>query len=74
MIVASITGTSGSGVSLFAIAIVYFVPTIVAATMRKPAAKSIFTLNALLGWTILGWIAALVWALRDGPSNVPPGR
>jgi hypothetical protein len=22
-------------------------------------------LNTLLGWTVIGWIAALVWALRS---------
>jgi hypothetical protein len=26
-------------------------------------------LNVLLGWTILGWVIALVWALTD---NVKP--
>ncbi len=42
--------------------VVYFVPFGVACvrdTMRKPA---VFAVNLLLGWTVLGWIAALVMA------------
>jgi len=29
----------------------------------KPHAMSIFLLNFFLGWTVVGWIAALYWAL-----------
>lgn len=39
----------------------YFLPTIVAAIRHHPNQNAIFILNLLLGWTILGWIAALVW-------------
>lgn len=39
--------------------IIYFIPTFVAD--RKKGA--IFTLNLFLGWTLLGWVGALVWAL-----------
>lgn len=39
---------------------VYFIPTIVG--YKKKNAVAIFLLNLLLGWTILGWIIALVWA------------
>jgi ABC-type Na+ efflux pump permease subunit len=38
----------------------YFVPSIVG--RKKKNAQAIFVLNLLLGWTILGWIIALVWA------------
>jgi len=44
---------------LFAIAF-YFIPTI--AGFKTKNASGIFLLNLLLGWTILGWIGALIWA------------
>lgn len=41
--------------------IVYFMPAIIAHGKRN--AGAIFALNLLLGWTVIGWIAALIWAL-----------
>jgi hypothetical protein len=41
----------------------YLLPTIVAATSSKRNTGAIFALNLLLGWTLIGWVAALVWAL-----------
>lgn len=38
----------------------YFLPSIVGHTKRNFPA--IFILNLLLGWTVIGWIVALVWA------------
>jgi Superinfection immunity protein len=40
----------------------YFLPAIVAAIRHHPNQNAIFIQNLLLGWTILGWIVALVWA------------
>lgn len=48
-------------VSIAAIA-AYFFPTIVAASRHHANASAIVVLNLLLGWTVLGWIGALVWA------------
>lgn len=39
----------------------YFLPTIVA-VMRKHNIASILLLNLFLGWTVIGWIIALVMA------------
>lgn len=40
------------------IAILYFVPSIVAILRYHHAAFGIIILNCLLGWTVIGWIAA----------------
>jgi hypothetical protein len=40
----------------------YFVPAIVARCRHHQNAAAILVLNLLLGWTFLGWIAAMVWA------------
>jgi hypothetical protein len=41
--------------------LLYFLPSIIAAKKRNAAA--IIILNVLLGWTLIGWIVAFVWAL-----------
>jgi hypothetical protein len=41
----------------------YFLPTLVAAVRHKPNALAIAALNFLLGWSIVGWVVALIWAL-----------
>lgn len=40
----------------------YFVPTLAAARGRR---GSVFVLNLFLGWTMLGWVLALVMAMRS---------
>ncbi len=46
----------------------YFLPSILAAARSKRDLASIFVLNLLLGWTAIGWVIALVCALKmDAP-------
>jgi hypothetical protein len=46
----------------------YFLPSIIAAARSKRDLVSILVLNLLLGWTAVGWVVALVWALKlDSP-------
>lgn len=47
----------------------YFLPTL--AGYRKQNGLAIFALNLLLGWTFIGWVVALVWALADSPQDQP---
>jgi len=51
---------------------VYFAPGIVAAYYKHPSATGIAVLNFLLGWTVLGWVAALVWAFTGYSENPRP--
>lgn len=59
-----------NGIWLFCIGLgpLYFLPTIIG--LHKPVALKIFVCNFFLGSTLIGWIAALVWALRK-PVPVP---
>ena len=41
----------------------YFLPTFVA--RKKRQFIPILVLNLLLGWTLIGWVGALVWALSS---------
>ena len=49
---------------LLVIASVYFLPTIVAVMNNRKNKIAISALNILLGWTFLGWVISLVWALK----------
>ena len=40
----------------------YFTPSIVAFYRAKPSRFGIAFLNLIAGWTMIGWIAAFIWA------------
>lgn len=46
----------------------YFLPTIIATTRALRRLPSIFAVNLIVGWTIVGWIATLLWVLADRHS------
>jgi hypothetical protein len=39
-----------------------FTPSIVAFYRAKPSRFGIALFNLLVGWTVIGWIAAFIWA------------
>lgn len=43
---------------------VYFLPTIVGFKKGQPNKVAILLLNLFLGWSFIGWIVALVWAVK----------
>lgn len=45
--------------------VMYFLPAIIAFARSKRDAVSILVLNFFLGWTAIGWVIALVWALKQ---------
>ena len=50
----------------------YFVPSFIAVKKNKRNKNAVFALNLLLGWTFVGWVAALVWSLmQDEPGRDP---
>jgi Superinfection immunity protein len=52
--------------------LVYFLPAFVGFYRKHHRALAIFAVNLLLGWTVLGWILALVWAAT--PASVLRNR
>lgn len=59
-------------------AVIYFIPSIVANNRQHKNKAAIIVLNTALGWTLIGWVVALVWAVtvstpqtvvvyKDGP-------
>lgn len=49
-------------IMLIAVFVIYFLPTFVAAKRGHPNGTSIFLLDLFLGWTFIGWLAALIWS------------
>ena len=47
----------------------YFLPFIVANGREHPNQFAIFILCFFLGWTLLGWVAALVWSVSALPAQ-----
>lgn len=46
----------------------YFLPWGIAAQRNHPNIIGIFVLNLFLGWSLIGWVIALVWAV-SGPRG-----
>lgn len=45
---------------------IYFLPSYEAWARSHPNFTGVFLLNLLLGWTLLGWVVALVWGASSG--------
>jgi hypothetical protein len=43
----------------------YFLPFAIAFHKKRTNTGAIFALNLFLGWSLIGWVVALVWALKD---------
>jgi len=41
----------------------YFIPSIIAFIFKKKNLLAILLLNIFLGWTLIGWVAALIWSV-----------
>ncbi len=44
--------------------VMYFLPSIIAILRSKRDILGIVLLNFFLGWTLIGWVVALVWAVK----------
>ncbi|MBD5401769.1 superinfection immunity protein [bacterium] len=64
-----ISGGSGAGLGFAFIAVIclelYFLPTTIADNRRHRHTTIIFIINLFFGYTVIGWVAALVWGLID---------
>jgi len=46
---------------------IHFLPTMIAGSRHAANFWWIFVINLFFGWTLIGWVIALVWALQDRP-------
>src|SRR5271154_5092398 len=42
--------------------LLYFLPTVIALIRGHLSALAIFLLNLFFGWTVIGWLIALIWS------------
>ena len=52
----------------------YFLPTLIAKSRKKANTGAVFALNFFLGWSLVGWVVALVWALAKDALCAGCGR
>lgn len=45
---------------------IYFIPAWIAEIRNNPSTTAIFVVNLFLGWSLIGWVIALIWALSGG--------
>ena len=51
--------------------LLYFLPTLLVIRDKEKSRASIFVVNLFLGWTLVGWVVALAWAIkREPPTNL----
>ena len=43
----------------------YFLPFAIAFNRKRANTGAIFALNLFLGWSLIGWVVALVWAIKE---------
>jgi hypothetical protein len=52
--------------TLLFLAVLYFLPAIIGRDKRD--STGIFLLNLFFGWTVIGWVIALIWASVAEPA------
>lgn len=58
--------TSALGIILIALGLpIYFLPSLLAWKSAHRNTTGIVLINIFLGWTLLGWVGALVWAVYE---------
>lgn len=63
----------GEAIALSAVLFVpclYMLPTYEAWSRKQQNLQSIAALNLFLGWTVIGWVAALIWAFKKPDQAV----
>lgn len=66
------TSSGSSSVLIIILAlVVYFIPGAVANVRKHHNYNAILLLNLLLGWTLIGWLAALIWSVTAVKREQP---
>ncbi len=51
-------------------ALIYFLPTVIALARGHHNGFAIFLTNLLLGWTLIGWVIALIWSVTASERRI----
>ena len=69
ILISIFAGNASIGFAITFLLSIYFLPTMVSQSRGHPQQGSILILNLFLGWTFLGWVAALIWANSSIDKN-----
>lgn len=70
----NVNAWTGGLIGLVIVFVLYFLPAIVGSARKHKNATAIWVLNIFLGWTVIGWVAALVWAFTDPGTPAPAAQ
>jgi hypothetical protein len=62
------------GVAAVVALAVYFLPSIIADRRKRYDLLTIALFNAVVGWTVFGWLLALYWAFQPNPPKNVAGE
>lgn len=62
----------GMGVLLLIGAVAYLLPALIASQRKHANSTPICLVNILFGWTLLGWVVALIWATTSNVKVAAP--
>ena len=65
----ALLGALSLGVIVFILIGPYWAPTITAFLRHHPSKGGVLDLNLFLGWTFIGWVLSLIWALSDNKAR-----
>ncbi|HTI18291.1 MAG TPA: superinfection immunity protein [Trinickia sp.] len=69
MVVGTLDEIVLQAVEVLAAVVLYFLPALVADRRKRHDLLTLALFNACLGWTVVGWIIALCWALMANPAR-----
>jgi Superinfection immunity protein len=69
---ASVSDVSALAAVITIVTGVYLAPAMIAALRESRWTLSIMSLNMFAGWTVAGWLIALIWAFRSSRDLTPP--
>ena len=49
--------------------VIHFIPSVIAFANGHTRRKLILLLNVLMGWTVIGWVVLLVWAINGSKTS-----
>ena len=52
-------------IGILSAALIYFIPALIAKRRQIENLEAIFLVNLVFGWTVLGWIGALIWSIIE---------
>lgn len=61
--------SGGLNVAIIVLVIGYFIPTVIAFLRKHKDAPAIAAVNIFLGWSVVGWFIAFIWALSDASGR-----